>query len=244
MKKIYLTLIGLLSLVALTWVIQLSLQGKPVTKIKLSEFQSPLDLSTSIILRLRQELKDHPIVFLGVDPEEASHIEVWNALIKNLQEPGWKFDEIIMEKGLPFLKPLNMGEKILDIKENESSLKALWEQENFNNKRIVIIGPSIYSSQLVKDNPAQRLKTNPNDSRILSLTIVPLSDSTDAIEVNRIPCAASGADVTGESPLGCMIKKKAMFWNKKFKYGKNKSTLGIVEQVGLHDYLVYMKMKK
>ncbi len=244
MKKIYAIIIGILSLVALVWVIQLSLEGKPVVKIKLSEFQSTKELSQSILMRLRQEIKDHSILFLGVDPEEPLHLEVWRELLMMDQEPGWKIDEIFVEKGLILPKPLGLGENIIDVKEFESHFKTTWFSESYKNKRVAVIVPNIYSSQLIKDNPAQRLKSNPNESRILSLSLVPLSDNTESPEVNRIPCAADGADYTGQSPLGCMIRKKAMFWKRKFAPKKNGSYLGIVEQVGLHDYLIYFRSHK
>lgn len=238
MKKIYAVLIGLLTIISIGWVIQLTIEGKPVAKIKLSEFETPKNLSDAVKMRLRQEIKDHPIVFLGVDPEEPSHLEVWKHFINEMDEPGWKFDELLIEQGLSLKEPWRSGEKMIDVKENEMALKTAWNDPSYKEKRIVVVVPNIYSSQLIKDNPVQRLKLNPNEGRILSLSIVPLGQNANEVEINRLPCVAEGADYTGQSPLGCMIRKKARFVKKPFH---NKSYLGAVEQVGLHDYLVYLR---
>lgn len=238
MKYIYGFFIGVLTLAALIWVIQLGIEGKPIAKIKLSEFQSPIEVSQAINMRLRQELKDHSIVFLGVDPDEPEHLLIWKEFLRLIQEPGWKFDEVIIDSGLGVKDSWALGEQVFNIKEMEATLKAHWSSPEFNNKRVAIVVPDIYSSQLIKDNPVQRLKVNPNEGRMLSISLVPLGKNTNEEAVNRIPCSAEGADYTGQSPLGCAIRKKAMFWSKPLKEGVR---LGILEQHGLHDYLFFYR---
>ncbi len=238
MKYVYGVFVGLVTLVALVWVIQLGIQGKPVTKIKLSEFSSSQEIADSVAMRLRQELKDHSFVFLGVDPEEPAHIEIWQKFLKSINEPGWKFDEVLIEKGLGHKEPLGLNEQAIDLKAFESELKVRWSSGDYKDKRVAIIVPHIYSSQLIKDNPVQRLKLNPDDGRMLSITIVPLGQTPAEPSINRLPCTAEGADYTGESPLGCVVRKKSMFWTKPLKKGVR---LGIVEQFGLHDYILFFR---
>lgn len=238
MKYLYIAFVSLITVLALAWVIHLGIQGKPVAKIKLSEFTSTKDLSESVQMRLRQELKDHGIVFLGVDPDEPEHLVVWKQFLQDLNEPGWKFDEIFIEQGLGLKETWGLGEKVIDIKKEEAALKLLWASEVYKDKRIAVVVPHVYSSQLIKDNPVQRVKASPEDARVLSLTIVPLAQSEKEDEIARVPCAAEGADYTGQSPLGCVIRNKAMFWRKELK---SKTRLGIVEQFGLHDYLIFYR---
>ncbi len=241
MKYIYGIFIGVATLIGLVWVIHLGLEGKPIAKIKLSEFKSNSIMAESILMRLRQEIKDHQIVFLGVDPEEPEHLDLWKHFLQLSIEPGWKFDEIYIEKGLVTSTEqtqLGLNEQIIDIKMKEQELKILWSSSEYREKRIAVIVPQIFSSQLIKDNPVQRLKINPNEGRILSITIVPMGINADDAVVKRLPCAAEGADYTGESPLGCVIRKQAMFWTKPLK--KNVK-LGLLEQVGLHDFLMFYR---
>lgn len=238
MKKIYAVFIGTLTIIALVWVIQLTLEGKPVAKIKLSEFEQPQKFSDAIRMRLRQEIKDHAVVFLGVDPEEPLHFEIWKAFLQETVEPGWKFDEILIEQGLKKGESWGLGEKPIDLKENEDLLKADWNSPTGKEMRRAVLVPHVFSSQLIKDNPVQRLKYHPNEARFLSLSLVPLGSNAQEPEIQRLPCSSEGSDYTGQSPLGCMVRKKAMFWKKPFK---NKKYLGLVEQVGLHDYLVYFR---
>jgi hypothetical protein len=238
MKYIYGIFIGFLAVAALAWVIHLGIEGKPVAKIKLSEFQSNREIAEAVNMRLRQELKDHSVVFLGVDPEEPAHLQIWKEFLQLAIEPGWKFDEILIEKALGESEPWGLGEINLDVKEQEAELKTRWSSEGYKSKRVAVVVPHIYASQLIKDNPVQRLKLNPNEGRMLSITIVPLAQKADAPEVNRLPCAADGADYTGQSPLGCVIRKRSMFWNKPLKEGVR---LGLVEQFGLHDYILFFR---
>lgn len=241
MKYIYGIFIGLATLIGLVWVIHLGLEGKPIAKIKLSEFSSNSIIAESILMRLRQELKDHQIVFLGVDPAEPEHQDIWKHFLQLAFEPGWKFDEIYFEKGLVSTNegtPFGLNEKIIDFKMKEQDLKLLWASSEYREKRIAVVVPHIFSSQLIKDNPVQRVKVNPNEGRILSITLVPMGLNADDAVVKRLPCAAEGADYTGESPLGCVIRKQAMFWTKPLKkYVK----LGLLEQVGLHDFLMFYR---
>jgi hypothetical protein len=238
MKYLYGIFIGILSVVALVWVIRLGIEGKPVTKIKLSEFSTSKDVAVALTMRLRQEIKDHKIVFLGVDPEEPEHLSICLEILNTTDEPGWRFDEILMDKSLAKVKPLGVGEKIVDLRAQESELKNLWSQEAYKERRLAVIVPHVYSSQLLLDNPVQRLKPSPEDGRVLSVTIVPLGQKGDEPEINRLPCVAEGADFTGQSPLGCAIRKKAMFWSRPLKKGVR---LGILEQFGLHDFVLFFR---
>lgn len=238
MKYIYGIFIGVVAVAALAWIIHLGVQGKPLAKIKLSEFQSDQELAKAIAMRLRQELKDHSVVFLGVDPEESEHLLIWKEFLQQANEPGWKFDEILIEEGLTLGPPWGLGERIVNIKAEETNLKELWASANYKEKRIAVVVPHIYGSQLIKDNPVQRVKLNPNEGRILSLTIVPMGQTGEEAAVTRLPCVADGVDYTGQSPLGCAIRKKSMFWSRPLKPGVR---LALVEQFGLHDYLVFFR---
>ncbi len=237
MKYFYGLFIGSLTLVALAWIIHLSLNGKPISKIKLSEFTSPHHIAESLSMRLRQEIKDHSILFLGLDIDQPEHIQIWIEFLKLIKEPGWKFDEIIVEEGLN-LPALGLGEVVLNVKANEDLLKVKWLSEINLNKRIVVIVPDIYSSQLLKDNPIQRLKSSVNEGIFLSLTLVGLGASAEDPIIQKLPCSADGADITGQSALGCVVRKKAMFHTKPLKTNVR---LGVVEQVGLHDFLVFYR---
>lgn len=238
MKYIYGIFVGLITLVALGWIIHLGLEGKPLAKIKLSEFKSEAEVAQAFAMRLRQEVKDHPIVFLGVDPEEATHLDIWKSFIALNKEPGWQFDEVLVEKNLGLVKALGLGERTLDIKEKETELKYLWQSPEYQKKRIALIVPSVYASQLLKDNPVQRLKSNPNEGRILSISLVPLAPNAESKDIQRIPCVAEGVDYTGQSALGCVIRKKSMFWSKPMKQGVR---LGVLEQFGLHDFIAFYR---
>lgn len=241
MKYIYGIFIGIITLVALVWVIHLGISGKPLAKIKLSEFQSTKEAADAVFMRLRQELKDHPIVFLGVDPEEPEHLQIWREFLKEVKEPGWKFDEIYIESGLEAKEAWGLGEQQVDIKEKESEFKQLWSEQALRGKRVAVVVPHVYSSQLIQNNPVQRIKSNPQDLRIISISIVPLAQSPKDPEVLRLPCASEGSDYTGKSPLGCAIRNKAMFWTK--APSPKASRLGILEQFGLSDYLFFFLKK-
>jgi hypothetical protein len=238
MKYLYIAFVSLITIAALVWVIQLGIQGKPIVKIKLSEFKSSNEVAESTLMRLRQELKDHSIVFFGLDPEEPEHFLIWAHLVKQAQEPGWRFDEVYVEKDLSVPTNLIPEMKRIDVKEKEAEFKSLWASDAYRGKRVAVIVPHIYASQLIQNNPVQRMKVAPEDGKILSISLVPLAGTPRDPELERLPCAAEGSDYTGKSPLGCAIRNKSMFWTKPLKAGVR---LGVLEQFGLHDYLFFYR---
>lgn len=231
-KKIYIVMLVLIGLGGLSFLIQLSLKGKAVVKIAWSDFASEDEVANAISMRLRQELKDHNVVFLGVEPGSKNQLSIFKKWVNLNTEPGWKFDEVFIEPELVFRQEVWPEAKIFDIRKDQETFVQLVRDLKKTNHRVVVVVPQIYSSQLIVDNPVKRV-IKESEQEILSITLV-------AIDNTELPCTAEGADYTGQSALGCVVKEKLFFTkNKKTKSGVLWS--GMLEQYGLSDFLMFIK---
>jgi hypothetical protein len=183
-------------------------------------------------MRLRQEIKDHSIIFLGVEPGSKDHITIWKKWVSLNTELGWKIDEVLIEPELPMRQELWPEAKSFDILKNELDFINFIRDQSKLNRRIVIIVPHIYSSQLIMDNPIKRI-IKESQQKILSITLV-------TIDKTSLPCVADGVDYTGQSGLGCIVKQKLFFYkNRKTK--EHFLWSGMLEQFGFSDFLMFMK---
>lgn len=233
---IYFILAGLVVVGGMVFTIYFGLEPKPVQKIRLSEFDRLEDVSKSLHMRLWQELRDAQIVFLGVEPGVRAHLQLWDHFVKNPYEGDLQFDEMYIEPGLKYADELK-GYTSLDIKQEHETLVKSFAANKDSKRRVLFILPHIYAAQVIKDNPVNRL-VKESGVRVYSMTLAILPKSESDFALSSLPCAAEGADYTGQSPLGCLIRHKYKTL-KKSKLESNK-ILALTDQIGLDDYLVLM----
>jgi hypothetical protein len=253
-KKIYIIFMVLFVIGGLVFLIQMGLKEKPLAKIKWSGFNSEAEVARAISLRLRQEIKDHSIVFLGVEPGNKNHLNIWKEWLILNSEPEWQFDEVLFEPGLKFAGETWPAAKALDIRKDQEFFVQMIRDPKNAKRRIAVILPHVYSSQLIVDNPVKRV-IKESRVKILSITLLEM-------EHTNLPCVAEGVDYTGQSILGCKVKEKLFFVkNNNSRWGTqpppyykdptadfdNKKTKdesiwsGTLEQYGISDFLMFMK---
>lgn len=230
-KRIYLILMVLAGLAALTFVINGSLKERPIAKIKWSQFTNPEEVAQAISMRLRQEVKDNPIVFIGVDPSEEVHFQIWSEWVKKQIDPGWRFDQIYRE---PELKGGESWSQALpyDIRKYEDQFIEILTESLKKSERVLALLPHVYVSQRLANNPVQRIQTKLG-RKILSLSLVDLSN-------NQIPCLKGDADFTGQGALGCLIAEKNLALRTKKNFNEA-SYVGLLDQYGFTDFLMFLK---
>lgn len=238
-KRIYWVLFGLIMLSGLVTMIYFGIQPRPVPKIRISHFENHTVLANSILLRLREEIRQSPLIFLGVEPERPEHLQIWKELLRLNQEPGSRYDVLVIEQ---FLGVLDFPEASqVATKENfevffEGTEKALKE-----GKRVAVIVPTIYASQAVHGNLANSYKIQ-SKSQPMSLSLTDFPRSRAAEKDMLHPCIVEGVDISGVGPLGCLIVQTARAnYRKRFEPGQ---AIGIVQLVGLKDYLLLYTHEK
>lgn len=245
MKWIYWSLIAAVLMSGIGVSVYFGIQPKPVPKIDLSGFENPEEMGSSLFKRLRLEIQSMPIIFLGVIPEQKVHYQIWQEMLKTSSEPGWKYDLIVVEKNLPHLDILVQGSssqvETMDLKEDLERLAAGLKKASTEKKRIAVIAPSIYISNLLKGNIADRLKNE------FSIKAISFSTSTFPLNADQeknmdIPCVLNQEDRSGAGQLGCFIVNSARtMYRKKKVIGKYP---GAVNQIGSQEYLVIFNPEK
>jgi len=238
-KRIYWVLFGLIVLSGLVAMIYFGIQPRPVPKIKISQFENHTVLSNALLLRLREELRQNQLLFLGAEPERPEHLQIWKEFLRLNQEPGSRYDVVVIEQ---FFGVQDFPEATqMATKENFDVFLEGTQRAVAEGKRVVVIVPTVYASQAVYGNLVHnyklRTKTHP-----MSLSITDFPRSREAEKEMLHPCIVEGVDTSGMGPFGCLVVQTARAnYRKRFPPGQ---TIGLVQLVGLKDYLILYTQEK
>lgn len=239
-KKIYWTIVGLLAVAGVVIMVQYGLAPRPIPKIKLSQFETHTVLANSLLLRLREEIKANPVIFLGVQPEMPEQLNAWKAFLSQNQEVGLKYDVVVVEQDIPNVDSINPDVK-MRTKEQFSELFDGIQKHLGAGQRVAVLVPSIYSARAIYGNLVNNY-TVKSGKPPLGFTMVDFPRNRESEKSMVIPCSVEGVDQSGTGPFGCMVAKTARFnYRKHFEAGKY---VGLVDQVGLDDYLVFYTLEK
>lgn len=233
-KRIYWVLIALVTVCGMSTLVYFAIQPRPVQKIKISQFETPTVLANSVLLRLREEIMHSRLLLLGVDTNSMDEsLQIWKLFLDHNVDPQMRYDIVVMDQFLNDIGGIKDIQKI-DTKDEIDRLiqgiQPLLEQ----GKRVVLIVPTIYAVQMIPGNVANKLKLKFPDMMSISMTDFPRSRAQEKQASH--PCIVSGVDVSGVGPFGCLVMQTARGnYLKKFKPGDK---IGLVNQIGLNDYLV------
>jgi hypothetical protein len=237
MKYLYWVFAALLVAGGIYITVVVSDTPQSVPKIKFTQVQYPEELGQQIFETLKEEIKAAPVVLLGVIPNQIEDIEMWKGFLEANQAPGSRYDVIVVEPMLPYVELLNSNMRI-DVKEEMARFVEGVKNARAQGLRVAVITASIYSSQLIPRNPADRLKKEFNfDFVSFSVTKFPVTDEQE--KVFEPFCAKEESrDINGTGALGCMIRQVAVKTRRK-KFEPNKFS-ALMEQVTPTDYLILL----
>ena len=232
MNKIYWTIVALIAVFGISFAVYFGAQPRSIQKIKYSEVSDPAELGKAVYTRLREEIRQAPILFLGVTPDSQEDYIVWRSFLENNQDPGYKYDLVSIEPMLPYKTLIPFGGEI-DIKTQGQQLLEGLKNAQASKIRTVFILPSIYISQLIKENPIAMIKKDLN----VNLTTIAITKfpRTREDEAGFDPACVTENDIRGTGALGCAIFESARKSYRKKHDPKKYSA--ILDQVGLSDYL-------
>ncbi|HWU42765.1 MAG TPA: hypothetical protein VN132_04975, partial [Bdellovibrio sp.] len=176
----------------------ISLEPQSISKIEFTQVSIPEEFGKMIFERVRREVKQAPIIFVGVTPGQIEDLELWRGFFEANQEPGSRYDVIVVESMLPYVEIFNNGMH-LPIKEDMTRLVDGIQKARAQGLRVAVIGPHIYSSQLIKNNPVFHLKVDYKVD-VTSFTVTKFPLTRDQEEHFEPKCIDGGAvDPAGTS---------------------------------------------
>ncbi len=247
-KRIYWVLVLLVAISGLGIMIYYGVQPKPIPKIKLSQFESPRVLANSILLRLREEVRNNSVVFLGVEPEHPEQMQVWREFLSQNQEAGSTYQIVVVDENLNAAK-LFPEATVLNTKLQLQTLADGIQKATSMGQRVAVITASLYTSQIIFGNLVHAYKEilkkkeqTANEFMPLSFSIVDFPRAREQEKSMLHACIVDGVDQTGMGPFGCVIVQMSRAnYRKRYNPG---SGVGLVNQVGLKDYLVLYTNEK
>lgn len=235
----YLYWVGAIAVIALGvfFSMNFQIQERSIPKIKFSQVDLPEKLGQGVYERLRMEIKASPIVLLGVTPNQIEDLELWRGFMESNQEQGSKYDVIVVDPRLPFVE-LFASNMRLDIQSEMDRFVEGVKSAQAQGLRVAAIVPYIYSSQLVKKGPANRLREE-YKLDVTSFSVMKFPVTREQEETFDPHCELdAGRDLAGTGHLGCMVIEVARKTYRK-KFTENKYS-GLMEQTGAKDYIVLL----
>jgi hypothetical protein len=238
--KIYSVILGAVVIAGFSLIIYFGLQPKPVAKINFSSFETTDILADSVLMRLRQEIMDNSILFLGVDSNYPEHLQIWQNFLGKNQDPKMKYPVVVVDK---FLSNANFTEfETLDTKESVSELLSGFQAALSKGQRVAVLVPTLYGAQIIKGNLINRIldrwKELPSPwPQPMSISLVNFPRNREQEKDMRPRCMTNVADESGEGALGCLVVGAARNNYRKHKTPGQK--VGLLQQIGLKDYLLF-----
>lgn len=214
-----------------------AIQPRAIPKIKFSQVDTPEVLGKGVFERLRLEIQQADVVLLGVTPNQIEDMELWRGFIDANNQPGSKYDIIVGDPKLPYLE-LFPEVVHMDIQEEMPRFVEGVKHARANGQRMAVIVPTLYSSKLIRGNPANRLKSNfAIETTSFSAVKFPSTREHEAAFTPKCEME-SGKDLAGTGSLGCLLLEIARkTYRKTLEPGRYS---GMMEMTGTNDYLVLL----
>lgn len=215
-------------------------QPKPVPRVRMNQFENHAAFATAILSEFREDLKQNPVLFLGVQPESNVHAEVWKQLLIQNQEAGIKYDIVVAEQSLAFADTVAPNEKISAM-DNAALFVQGVQAILASRKRVAILVPSTYSAQMIEQNLVNQYQKL-SGQKVMSLSLVDFPRHREDERSAQFRCIVEAVDQSGLGPFGCTIMQAARAnYRKRFEIGKQ---VGLVDQISLTDHLVLYSTEK
>ncbi len=209
------------------------IESRAVQKIKYSKVDTPEKFGAAVFARLREEIRQSNVLFLGVDPYQEEHYKMWQGFIHASNIPGYAYQVISIDPQLPHKSVMQFSGEI-DIQKDAKRFISGVQQAIKDGQRVLFIFPSVYVSQLIKQSPASVLQSQ-YQIKVMTMTASNFPQSREE-EKDFEPTCVVENDTKGTGTLGCEIFEMAR--NTYRKVHDPKKYAGLMSLVGLDDYLV------
>ena len=221
-------------------VIQFGMGPRTLEKIKFSEFENPQVVVNSLLLSLRQDIRENPILILGIDSQDTLQREVLMKFLELNQEAGTQYDGVVIDSQIAPPEGL-VAESFSILSEPDRFYSGI--QAALDRKlRLLIVLQNTQSSAILPESISQKLKQKLTQLQPTYITFTNFPRSREEEPTLSIPCNTGEADAGQTRKLGCQVLQKARaLYRKKMKPG---SLIGFMNQVGPADYIFALTYEK
>lgn len=238
-KRIHWILLIIIAALGLGTMIYFGLQPRPETRIKLRQYTSPAEAAQVLASELRNEIRQNPLVFLGVEPDQPAHFAMIKEFLAQASEAGKGYEVIVLDRSLETQDFPDAV--ILSTRDEFNTLVSGTEKALSEGQRVAVIVPTVFASQAIPLNLVGNYEQSTKRSA-LSLSITDFPRTREGEFGMRYPCIVQGVDQSGLGPFGCMIVTISRAnYRHKFQTGEQ---VGVLNQIGLKDFLFLYTAEK
>ncbi len=238
-KRIYVILVALLAFWFLWIVVQYGRQPSSETRAPLAAFQNTSEMADVILQNLEPEIRENPILILGVETDRPEHFELWKEFLSRNQKPGLQYDVLVLDQNVETgLFPEAARASVKDgFEEFARGVQTTIDQ----GKRIAVMVPTVYAVQMIESNFVNNLKTR-TGMKPLTLALSDLPRSRPDEKSLRHRCSVEGVDMTGLGPFGCEILQIARDnYRATFSAGQR---IALIRELGPLDFIILTTIEK
>jgi hypothetical protein len=225
-KKL-LAIYGVLIVLGVAAVVYFGVKPRPVVKIKFSQFENSMVVANSISLSLMQELRETPILIVGIDPQEPFHKEIALQIWRN-----GGYDSLLVDSAIPHA---DLKAEAFNIKDDVDRFIGGIDGVLDKHLRLMVIVPQFESSQMIPSTVASAIKQRYKHPVFTSITFAILPRTREQEKSLPVPCNTGEEDRGGTAGLGCMlIMKSRHLYRKKLQSGQ---WVGFLDQIGTTDFV-------
>jgi len=234
MRQLYWFGTALVVILGLGISVYFGIRGDLTVKVPLSQFSSPEVLGEAAVKSLLTEMQSNPIAVFGLDAKNESHWQVLEGFLLAASNAGVGYEVVVVDQSLG-AKDRWPGAKRLDTR---TQLATVGEILANGQTRQLVLMPQAYSSQKVKDSPAQLMRKAMIP--MLSFSAFAFPTSAEAEKSFQPACVVAQQNVTMDlGHLGCLIISRARLTYRGVKQDNHWS--GMVDQASDQDYLILLQ---
>jgi hypothetical protein len=237
MKYLYAIAVVVVLSLGLAASFYLGQQPQSIVRVTYHPFNEPKELSTALLTLLREPLKSGPVLLLGVTPGVRADLEFWKSFLDENSQGEGAYKVVVVDPKLPVATEMFTNAVQLYLKNEIERFVHGATNAEAQGLRMVVIAPTIYTSQTIVENSVQILASK-YGMKPLSLSIVKFPRSVEDEEKMETPCKLGDQNREGTGALGCAILKRAKpLYRTKAAAGTRFE--GLVDQVDTRDYLIF-----
>lgn len=213
---------------------------KTEPKIKLTYFKSNLEVAEAIQAVVQPQLKHQKHFWFGIEPGADRELEIYKNVKELIEKENGPFDLIFVDQELKMTSENQslFGKTVIrEIKEDWGGVAQ--ELQASQDKKTLVITASIYSTNLIAQNPISKIKS--------AIGFQPVTFSMGFFAVKPedekkivFPCMTD--DKEGVAGWGCLIVNKARTQRRKINLSQTESSItGLMDQTGEKDYMILVR---